>query len=208
MEVETKKDFVNLLFIPPIANKFDFYTRGSDIKTVFESFFEKRKDYIENKLAGGKMKIFKALNYQNEIEKFILENKDKKKIIINYPKNEKQAKELSILANIRKIFVINVSSYENISKMMNDYIICPVCEISYEKSKHCDERNFYCPKDKNSLSLSVSQLEKYKEEISNEYFKNFQDVVNYLLQDNSGLEIDKLNIEEYDSEEKILSKIK
>ncbi|CAG8665962.1 3048_t:CDS:1, partial [Ambispora gerdemannii] len=93
------------------------------------------------------------INYNQEVKEFVQRNPSSKSILVNYPHNEQQFTSLSAeLAKegkkINNIILLNISNYELILNIKDQYLICPLCEKIYKKEEVVKENEeFICPQD-------------------------------------------------------------
>src|SRR5205085_5258791 len=123
---------VILVLFPLIINKFDF--RPGEKIHFFDVGKIKMKELQEKGITTLEEKIMLKLvdiNYNQEVKEFIQHNPRPKLILVNYPRNEQQFTSLSTeLAKegkkINNIILLNISNYELILSIKDQYLICPL----------------------------------------------------------------------------------
>ena len=141
MEVKKNSQKIILVLFPLIVNKFDFQ---SGEKGCFFDLGKARKKELREKnitsLEGDKILKLVDVNYDQEVKEFIQHNPNSKLLLVNYPHNEQQFTSLSAeLAKegkkINNIILLNISNYELILSIKDQYLICPLCEKIYKKEE-------------------------------------------------------------------------
>src|SRR3954471_20869214 len=154
MEVKNNSQKVILVLFPLIINKFDFQP-GEKIN--FFDIGKIRKRELKEKgitsLEEEKLLKLVEINYNQKVKEFIQKNSSSKLILVNYPHSEQQFTSLSSdLARegkkISNIILLNISNYELILSIKDQYLICPLCEKIYKKEEAIKENErFVCPQD-------------------------------------------------------------
>jgi len=190
MELKNSSQKVILLLFPLIINKFDFQSEG---KINFFNMGKTRKKELKEKgiasLAEEKILKLVEVNYNQEVKKVIREDPDSKLILVNYPHNEQQFTSLnSDLAQagrkINNIILLNISNYELILSLKDQYLICPLCEKIYKKEETIKENEqFVCPRD-SEYQFSLKAISKFNEFIIEYHLKNTKSVLEKFLSEN------------------------
>src|SRR5215216_5169882 len=169
MEIKNSSKKIILLLFPLIINNFDF---PAEEKGVFFDLGKIRKKKLKESdfppLVGEGILKLAEINYNQEVKEFIHHNSHSKLILVNYPNNEPQFTSLNNeLAQtgekISNIILLNISNYELILNIKNDYLICPLCEKIYKKEEAVkDIEKFICPRD-NEYHFSFADIKKFSE---------------------------------------------
>jgi adenylate kinase family enzyme len=190
MEVKNYSQKVILLLFPLIINKFDFQS-GEKIH-FFDIGKIRKKELKEKGIASlEREKIFKLvdINYNQEVKEFIQHNPNSKLLLVNYPHNERQFASLnSDLAQagkkINNIILLNISNYELILSIKDQYLICPLCEKVYKKEETIKENErFVCPQD-SEYQFSLKDISKFNDFIIEYHLKNTKSVIEKFLAEN------------------------
>jgi len=187
MEVKNNSQKVILLLFPLIINKFDFPVGE---KGHFFEIRKIRKKELKEKnitsLEGEKILQLVDVNYLQEVKEFIQHNSHSKLVLVNYPHNEQQFTALSSeLARegkkINNIILLNISNYELILSLKEEYLICPLCEKIYKKDETMKENEkFICPQD-SEYQFSLADIKKYSEYVIEYYLKNTESIIKKFL---------------------------
>lgn len=190
MELKNSSQKVILLLFPLIINKFDF---RSGEKINFFSVGKARKKELQEKnitsLAEEKILKLVEVNYNQEVKKFIQRNPDSKLLLVNYPHNEQQFASLNsdlaqVGRKINNIILLNISNYELILSLKDQYLICPLCEKIYKKEETIKENErFICPQD-SEYQFSLKDISKFNEFIIEYHLKNTKSVLEKFLAEN------------------------
>ena len=190
MEVKNNSQKVILLLFPLIINKFDFPV--GEKGNFFEVGKVRKKELKEKNITSlDGEKILKLVedNYIQEIKEFIQHNPNSKLVLVNYPRNEQQFSALnSELAlegkKINNIILLNISNYELILSLKDEYLICPLCEKIYKKDETIKEdEKFICPQD-SEYQFSLSDIKKYSEYVIEYHLKNTESIIKKFLSEN------------------------
>jgi len=151
MEIKNNSKKIILLLFPLIINKFDFLAGG---KGMFFDLGKIRKKTLKEKnflsLAGEEILKLVEVNYNQEVKEFVQHNPNSKLVLVNYPHSEQQFDSLSPeLAQMGKkidnIILLNISNFELILSLKNEYLICPLCERICRKEEAVKENEkFIC----------------------------------------------------------------
>src|SRR5437764_119708 len=147
MDQKNNSNKIILLLFPPLLNKFDFQSRE---KIKFLSLENIKKISLSEKNTRSFEKYINA-DYSQEIREIIAKESKSEFVLINYPRNEKQFSSLNeeltkIGRKIDNVILLNVTNYELISNIQNEYLICPHCEKIYKKNEAIKESQiFICP---------------------------------------------------------------
>jgi len=187
MEIKSNSKKVILLLFPPIINKFHFQTGE---KTCFLDLEKIRKKILKEKslatLEGEEIIKMVDSDYNQEVKEFIQKNSASKLVLVNYPRNEQQFTSISTELTkegrkIDNIILLNISNYELILSIKNDYLICPLCEMIYKKEEAIKEnKKFICPRD-SEYQFSFEDIRKYSEYVVEYHLKNTELVIKKLL---------------------------
>ena len=188
MEIKSNSKKVILLLFPPIINKFNFQTGE---RTCFLNLEKIRKKILKEKnltsLEGEEILKMVDSDYNQEVKEFIQKNPASKLVLVNYPRNEQQFTSISTeLAKegrkIDNIILLNISNYELILSIKNDYLICPLCEMIYKKEEKTIKENekFICPRD-SEYQFSFEDIRKHNEYVVEYHLKNTELVIKKLL---------------------------
>jgi len=190
MEVKNNSQKVILLLFPLIINKFDFPV--GEKGNFFEVGKVRKKELKEKNITSlDGEKILKLVedNYIQEIKEFIQHNPNSKLVLVNYPRNEQQFSTLnSELAleekKINNIILLNISNYELILSLKDEYLICPLCEKIYKKDETIKKNEkFICPQD-SEYQFSLAEIKKYSEYVIEYYLKNTETIIKKFLSEN------------------------
>jgi adenylate kinase family enzyme len=187
MEIKNNSKKIVLVLSPLIINKFDFPVGDK------ECFFETgkiRKEELKEKsitsLEGEEILKLVDANYNQEVKEFIQHNPNSKLVLVNYPRNEQQFALLSAeLAKegrkISNIILLNISNYELILSLKDQYLVCPLCEKIYQKEEVVKENEkFICPQD-SEYHFSLADIKKYNEYIVEYHLKNTELIIKKFL---------------------------
>jgi len=190
MELKNSSQKVILLLFPLIINKFNFQS-GEKIK--FFDLGRTRKEKLREKnfplLSGEEIFKLSENNYNQEVQKLIQQNSNFKLLLINYPHNEQQltslnAKLAQIGQKISNIILLNISNFELILSLKNEYLICPICERIYQKEEVLIEKEkFVCPQD-NEYQFSFADIKEFNEYIIQYQLKNTEKIIKKFLSEN------------------------
>jgi adenylate kinase family enzyme len=190
MEIKNNSPKVILVLFPLIINKFNFQ---SEEKGHFFDLGKIRKKIWQEKhitsLEGEEMLKLADIDYSQEVKEFIRHNPNSKLVLLNYPHNEPQFTALSAeLAQegkkINNIILLNISNYELIVNLKEEYLICPLCERIYKKEETIKEdKNFVCPQD-SEYQFSLADINKFNEYIIEYHLKNTKSVLEKFLAEN------------------------
>jgi len=190
MELKNSSQKVILLLFPLIINKFNFQS-GEKIK--FFDLGRTRKEKLREKnfpLLSGE-EIFKLVesNYNQEVQKLIQHSPNSKLLLVNYPYNEQQLTSLNTeLAQVGKkinnIVLLNISNFELILSLKNEYLICPICEKIYQKEEVSKENEkFICPQD-DEYCFSFADIKNFTDFIIEYQLKNTEQIIKKFLSEN------------------------
>lgn len=190
MEVKSNSPKVILVLFPLIINKFAFQS-GEKIHFFDVGKIRKKELQEKNITSLEEEKIFKLadINYNQKVKEFIQHNPGSKLILVNYPHNEQQFTSLSSdLAQegkkINNIILLNISNYELILSIKDQYLICPLCEKIYKKEEVVKENEkFICPRD-SGYQFSLADISKFNEFIIEYHLKNTKSVLEKFLSEN------------------------
>jgi len=190
MEIKNHSQKIILLLFPLIINKFDF--RPGE-KVRFFDLGNLRKKKLKSKnltsLEGEEILKLADINYSQEVKEFIEKSPASKLILTNYPHSEQQFNSLSAeLAQsgkkINNIILLNISNYELILSVKDEYLICPLCEKIYEKEETIKENNkFICPRD-SEYQFSLEDINNFNKYIIEYHLKNTKLVIEKFLAEN------------------------
>ncbi|MEG7978610.1 MAG: hypothetical protein NY202_01485 [Mollicutes bacterium UO1] len=189
METRNHSKKIILLLFPLIINKFDF--QSGEKESFFNSGKFRKKEFKEKNITSlGKEEVLKLTdNYNQEVKEFIQKSPSSKLILVNYPHNEQQFTSLSAeLAQLGKkinnIVLLNISNYELILSIKDDYLICPLCEKIYKKEETIKENSqFVCPQD-SEYQFSLQDINNFNEYIIEYHLKNTKSVIEKFLTKN------------------------
>lgn len=190
MEAKNNSQKVILLLFPLIINKFDFQ---SGEKIQFFNLGKIKKKKIKEKasslLALEEILKLVEINCNNEVKEFVQNSLGSKLVLVNYPNNEQQFTLLNAeLAHIGKkinnIIFLNISKFELILSLKDEYLICPICEMIYKKEETVKENEkFICPRD-NECHFSFADIKKFSEYIIEYNLKNTEQIIKKYLSEN------------------------
>jgi len=190
MELKNSSQKVILLLFPLIINKFDFQS-GEKIK--FFDLGRTRKEKLREKnfppLSGEEVFKLTENDYNQEIKKLIQHSPSSKLLLVNYPHNEQQLASLNAeLAQIDKkinnIILLNISNFELILSLKNEYLVCPICEKVYQKEEVLKENEkFICPQD-GEYRFSFADIKKFTDFIIEYQLKNTEQIIKRFLSEN------------------------
>src|SRR4051812_31588451 len=190
MEVKNNSQKIILLLFPLIINKFNFQS-GEKIKFFYlgKAGKKKLKEKEFPPLAGEEILKLVEVNYNQEVKEFIQHNPNSKLILVNYPHSEQQFASLSLeLAQtgkkINNIILLNISNFELILSLKNEYLICPLCGRIYRKEETVKENEkFICSQD-SEHQFSFADIKKFSEYVIEYHLKNTEQVVKKFLSEN------------------------
>jgi adenylate kinase family enzyme len=187
MEVKNNSQKVILLLFPLIINKFNFQ---SEEKIQFFDVEKAKKEEIKREklpsLEEKEMLKLVEINCNQEVKEFIQHNPNSKLVLVNYPRNEKQFITLNteltqVGKKIDNLILLNISNFELILSLKNDYLICPLCERIYQKEEVVKENEkFICPQD-NEYQLSLVDIKKFSEYVIEYHLKNTEQIIKKFL---------------------------
>ena len=190
MELKNSSQKVILLLFPLIINKFDFQ---SGEKTQFFDLGKARKEKLRERnfppLSGEEIFKLAENNYSQEVQKLVQRSPNSKLLLVNYPHNEQQLTSLNAeLAQMGKkisnIILLNISNFELILSLKNEYLICPICEKIYRKEEVVKENEkFICPQD-NEYHFPFADIKKFNEYIIEYQLKNTEQIIKKFLSEN------------------------
>ncbi|CAG8451856.1 7339_t:CDS:10 [Scutellospora calospora] len=169
---------------------FDF--RSGEKESFFDLGRARKKELREKNitsLEGDKILKLVDVNYNQEVKEFIQHNPNSKLLLVNYPHNEQQFTSLSSeLAKegkkINNIILLNISNYELILKIKDQYLICPLCEKIYQKEETIKENEkFVCPQD-SEYQFSPEDIRKFSEYVIEYHLKNTELIIKKFLSEN------------------------
>jgi adenylate kinase family enzyme len=181
-----------LVLFPPIVNSFDFHSRESELfidsKNLKKAFLQKKdiRFFKQKELLN-----LTDIDYNSEISEIIKQRTENMAVLVNYPHTKKHFKSLNeeLVKNGQKINIIillNVSNYELITDIQNEYLICPICEKIYRKEEVIKEnKDFVCPID-NEYHFSLEEISKFNDYIVSYYLTNGKELVEEFLRENNG----------------------
>lgn len=187
MEIKNNSPKIILLLFPPIINKFDF--QSGERAQFFElGKIRKKKLKEKNFPALSREEIFKLTenNYNQEVQALIQHHPNAKVLLVNYPRNEPQftsfsAELVQMGRKINYIILLNISNFELILSLKNEYLICPLCERIYQKEETLKEdKKFICPQD-DEYQFSFADIKKFSEYIIEYHLKNTELVIKKFL---------------------------
>ncbi|KLL02328.1 MAG: hypothetical protein MRERC_2c055 [Mycoplasmataceae bacterium RC_NB112A] len=176
---------VNSFNFPPPSEKWQFF----DLTEIRKKWFTERKNSPFSKEQWLEMS---TTDYSSKIEEIIHQNKSAKKVIINYPLNEKQfASFQQILEKQNKkvdqIILLTILKYELILSLKNKYLICPLCEKITDRTEAVQNLNtsekekvFVCPHDKEH-SFKLTEIEQFNEWIIEYHLRNTKKITEKFL---------------------------
>lgn len=179
------KEVVFLYFLP-IINNFNFVDQET-IRFVNLFPIKKNLEVLKKSLES----IDNWLNlvntaYQQKVNKFIQEEKLEKIVLINYfqkPESfqliDKWFRDHNF--NEERMILLNFSSYEQISKMQEKYLICPSCSnIHHKMTKEVntvdDSNNFICSNDKRR-KFFLKDVEEFNKLYIDYYLQNSTKII-------------------------------
>jgi adenylate kinase family enzyme len=187
MESKNNSKKIILLLFPPIINKFNF---SSEEKGMFFELGKKRlKKEPFQQLSSEEIFKLSEIDYNQEAKEFIQHNARTKSILVNYPHNEQQFASLNTeLAQtgkkINNIILLNISNYELISNIKEEYLICPLCEKIYQKEKLAkDPEKFICPQD-NEYEFALADMKKFIDYSLEHHLKSTEQIIKKFLSEN------------------------
>lgn len=189
MEIKNNSQKIILLLFPLIINKFDFQ---SGEKLAFFEVGKIKKEELKEKniISFNEKEILKLINvdYNQKVQQLIQQNPNSKLLLINYPNNEQQFASLNAeLAKegkkISNIVLLNISNYELILKIKDQYLTCPLCEKIHKKEETIKNEKFVCPHD-SEYQFSLAEVNKFTEYMIEYHLKNTKSVIEKFLVEN------------------------
>jgi len=189
MEIKNNSQKIILLLFPLIINKFDFQS-GERI-AFFEVGKLKKKELKEkNIISFDEEEILKLskVDYSQKVQQLIQQNPNSKLLLVNYPNNEQQLTSLNAELTkegkkISNIILLNISNYELILKIKEQYLICPLCEKIYKKEETIKSEKFVCPHD-SEYQFSLEEISKFTEYMIEYHLKNTKSIIEKFLAEN------------------------
>ena len=190
MEVKNNSSKIILLLFPLIINKFNFQS-GEKIKFFDLGKVRKKKLKERNfpSLAGEEIFKLVEINCNQEVKEFIQHASGSKLVLVNYPHNEPQFASLNTeLAQVGKkinsIILLNISKFELILSLKDEYLICPICERIYKKEEVVKEsEKFVCSRD-NECHFSFADIKKFSQYVVEYHLKNTEQIIKKYLSEN------------------------
>ena len=181
-----------LVLFPPIINSFNFPSRENELfidsNNLKSTFLQKNgiRSFDKKELLN-----LTDIDYNSEISEIIKQRTENTVVIVNYPHTKKHFKSLHEKLvkdgqKINSIILLNVSNYELIMDIQNEYLVCPICEKIYRKEEVIKEnKEFVCPID-NEYNFSLKEINNFNDYVIRYYLTNSKEVIEEFLQENNG----------------------
>lgn len=168
------------LFLPSIIKNFVFSDRG-EVKFINFALVKKSENKKSLKIDDPKW----AELFLERVEGVVRENKWKKLVLVNFPRNlkhfRKLKKNLLKSAHIEKkyLMVVNIEKYELIEEILKTHLVCPMCERLHIKTETLSEGVFSCFQ--GQKDFKKDEVEKFNKTAIDHHLEEIQEVVKEFL---------------------------